>query len=150
MFTEKYLEGWQVLIVDDDPGILEVAATFLNPLGLNVITLDDPQRFWDVLEATAPDLLILDIEMPHISGIELCQIVRNDSRWNTLPVLFLTAHVDADSRHQVFTGGADDFISKPIAGSELVTRTINRLERIQHLKRHYINHTTYSGEQQRA
>ena len=139
-----------VLVVDDDPGILEVAATFLKPWGLNVITLDDPQQFWDVLETTVPDLLILDIEMPHINGIELCQIVRNDSRWSTLPVLFLSAHVDASSRHQVFTVGADDFISKPIVGSELVIRTINRLERIQHLRQHYINRTTYTNEQQRV
>jgi len=51
--------------------------------------------------------------MPHLSGIELCQIVRNDSRWSGLPV-FLTAHTDATIVNQVFAVGADDFVSKPI------------------------------------
>ncbi|HEY9660075.1 MAG TPA: response regulator, partial [Allocoleopsis sp.] len=126
-----------VLIVDDDPGILDLSQSLLEPWGLKIVTLSDPQQFWDVLEATVPDLLILDIAMPQISGIELCRIVRNDARWSNLPILFLTAHNDAESINQVFTAGADDFISKPITGVELVTRTVNRLERIRQLKRYY-------------
>lgn len=92
-------------------------------------TLAEPQQFWDVLEASSPDLLILDIAMPQISGLELCQIVRADARWSDLPILFVTAHTDAETVNQVFAVGADDFVSKPIVGSELVTRIINRLER---------------------
>jgi diguanylate cyclase (GGDEF)-like protein len=72
--------------------------------------------------------------MPHISGIELCQVVRNDSLWGGLPIVFLTAHTDTEIVNQVFTVGADDFVSKPIVGPELVTRIINRLERIKLLR----------------
>lgn len=121
----------QVLVVDDDPVLLAMVRSLLEPWGLKITTLANPQQFWQVLEATSPDLLILDIEMPQISGIELCQIVRNDSRWGGLPILFLTAHTDADTVNQVFSVGADDFVSKPIVGPELVTRIINRLERIR-------------------
>lgn len=118
-----------VMVVDDDPKLLAVVRDLLRPWGFKVTTLAEPQQFWDVLEATSPDLLILDVAMPQISGIELCQIVRNDAQWSDLPILFVTAHTDVDTVNQVFAVGADDFVSKPIIGSELVTRIINRLER---------------------
>jgi diguanylate cyclase (GGDEF)-like protein len=124
----------RVMIVDDDPNLLMVVRSLLEPWGLKVTTLADPQQFWSTLEVTSPDLLILDVEMPHLSGLDLCQIVRNDSCWSSLPILFLTAHTDFDTVNQVFAVGADDFVSKPIVGPELVTRIINRLERVQLLR----------------
>lgn len=123
-----------VMVVDDDPKLLAIVRSLLEPWGLKVTTLANPQQFWETLEACLPDLLILDIEMPQIGGIELCQIVRNDARWSVLPILFLTAHTDADTVNQVFSVGADDFVSKPIVGPELVTRIINRLERMRLLR----------------
>ena len=125
----------RVMVVDDDPQMLEIVRSLLEPWGLKVTTLANPQQFWPILEATSPDLLILDIQMPEINGIDLCQIVRNDSHWGDLPILFLTAHTDSDTINQVFSVGADDFVSKPIVGPELVTRIINRLERIRSLQR---------------
>lgn len=123
-----------VMVVDDDPQILATLRTLLEPWGLKVITLSDPRRFWETLEASTPDLLILDIEMPHLSGIGLCQVVRNDTRTCSLPILFLTAHTNPTIVHQVFAVGADDFVSKPVVGPELVTRILNRLERIKLLR----------------
>ncbi|MEO0970248.1 MAG: response regulator [Cyanobacteria bacterium J06639_18] len=120
-----------ILAVDDDPQTLAMLQSLLQPWGLKIVTLSEPQRFWETLEETEPDLLILDIKMPHVSGIELCQVVRNDARWGGLPILFLTAFKDIDSVNQVFNVGADDFVSKPIIGPELVARIINRLERIK-------------------
>lgn len=120
-----------ILAVDDDPKILELLQTLLKPWGLKVETLDNPQRFWETLEAIEPELLILDVEMPYVNGIELCQVVRNDPRWSEIPILFLTVHQDAEIVDRVFAVGADDFVSKPIVGAELVTRIINRLERLK-------------------
>ncbi|AFZ18852.1 response regulator [Allocoleopsis franciscana] len=125
----------KVLIVDDDPQVLTALSTLLEPWGLHVTTLSQPQQFWQVLEATAPDMLILDIEMPGFSGIELCQVVRNDPRWSELPVLFLSAHNDAEIVHQVFAVGADDYVPKPIVEPELIARILNRLERTRFLHR---------------
>ncbi|MDZ7959102.1 MAG: response regulator [Aulosira sp. DedQUE10] len=125
----------KILAVDDDPQILALLQTLLSPWGLKVIGLSDPRQFWTTLETVAPDLLILDVEMPYTNGIELCQVVRNDARWSELPILFLTVHSDAEIVNQVFSVGADDFVSKPIVGPELVTRIINRLERIKLLRR---------------
>ncbi|MCT7985869.1 response regulator [Laspinema sp. A4] len=124
----------KIMVVDDDPQILSLVKHFLEPWGMKTIALSNVERFWETLEVSSPDLLILDVELPHLNGIELCQVVRNDPRWNSLPVLFLTAHTGPDIVHQVFAAGADDYISKPIVGPELVTRILNRLERIQLLR----------------
>ena len=119
----------RVLIVDDDPQILATLTLLLAPWGLKVSTLTDPRQFWQQLELTMPDFLILDVKMPHIDGVELCRVVRHDPQWAGLPILFLTAHTGAEMINQVFTAGADDFVSKPIVGPELVNRLLNRLER---------------------
>ncbi|QMS88363.1 response regulator [Nostoc edaphicum CCNP1411] len=128
--NEPYTET-KILVVDDDPQIQALLQTLLSPWGLKAIALEDPRQFWKTLEAVAPDMLILDVELPHTNGIQLCQLVRNDSRWSELPILFLTVHSDAEIVNQVFSVGADDFVSKPIVGPELVTRIVNRLERVK-------------------
>ncbi|QLE59464.1 response regulator [Nostoc sp. TCL26-01] len=129
----------KVLAVDDDPQILALLQILLHPWGLQVITLKDPRQFWETLADVQPDLLILDVEMPHTTGIEICQVVRNDPQWSELPILFLTVHNDGEMVNQVFSVGADDFVSKPIVGPELVTRIINRLERVKLL--HRVSHS---------
>jgi len=118
-----------ILIVDDDLVFLAALRSLLEPWGMRVTTLEEPLRFWEVLQATHPDLLILDIEMPEINGIELCQALRSDPDWQELPVLFLTARRDAQTIQQVFEVGGDDYISKPVVGAELLARINNRLER---------------------
>lgn len=125
----------RVMVVDDDPQVLTIIQNLLEPWGIRLITLEDPRRFWDIITEFSPDLLILDVKMPHLNGIELCQVVRNDPLWSELPVLFLTAHVEADTVDQIFAAGADDCVSKPIVGPKLVTRIFNRLERTQLLRR---------------
>jgi DNA-binding response OmpR family regulator len=122
---------FKVLIVDDDPAVLVALKTLLQPWGLQVTTLKDPKRFWEMLVATQPDLVVVDLEMPTFSGIDLCQVVRHDPRWGDLPILVVTAHTSAESIRQVFAAGADDFIAKPVVGPELVTRIISRLERVR-------------------
>lgn len=119
----------KVLVVDDDPLILKKVTTLLSPWGLQVTPLQESQRFWEVLESTKPDLLILDIEMPDFNGIELCQIIRNDHFWHRLPILFLSAHFEPEILYQVYLVGADDYIRKPIVEPELIARILNRLER---------------------
>ena len=118
-----------ILIVDDDVVFLAALRSLLEPWGIKVNTLEDPRRFWEVLQATKPDLVIFDIEMPKISGIELCQALRSDPNWQELPVLFLTARQDAQTIQQVFEIGGDDYISKPVIGAELIARINNRLDR---------------------
>jgi diguanylate cyclase (GGDEF)-like protein len=125
----------KVLAVDDDPQLLAAVRLLLEEEGLEVTPLSDPLEFWNALEAVNPDLIILDVDMPSITGIELCRVIRSDPRWCTIPVLFLTARTDPDSVHRVFAAGADDYVSKPVVGPELVTRIRNRLERLALLRK---------------
>jgi len=119
----------KVLIVDDDSAMLALLSTMLTPWGLEIVTLNEPHHFWQVLVASSPNLILLDLEMPHISGLELCQVVRQDAEWGDVPILVVTAHTDAESLQQAFASGADDFIAKPVLGPELVTRVLSRMER---------------------
>ena len=130
----------KILIVDDDPQILKLLQKFLEPEGYDLILLDKAQNFWDVLERTVPDLLILDVELygcttgneifpqAELSGFDLCQIIRNDPQWYNLPILFLSAHTDSETVLQGFEAGADDFLHKPIVPTNLLTRVKKRLE----------------------
>lgn len=128
----------KILLVDDDPAALAALSHLLQPWGLQVTSLDNSQRFWEVLNVTAPDLLVLDLEMPTFNGIDLCKVVRQDPRWGDLPILVVTAHTDAESIQRVFAAGADDFIAKPVLGPELVTRVMSRIERVR-LRQRAIN-----------
>ncbi len=120
-----------LLIVDDDPEMLYLLQTLLQPWGFRLQLLDQPQRFWETLEQVMPDLIILDVEMPHVSGFDLCQMLRNEPRWRELPILLLSAHTEAETIQQVFSVGGDDYIRKPIVAPELVVRILNWLERAQ-------------------
>lgn len=124
----------KIMVVDDDPEILALMQALLEPWGIQLNTLEEPSRFWAILEEFAPDLLVLDVEMPQFNGIDLCQIVRNEPRWHKLPVLFLTAHTDDRTMQQVFTAGANDCLSKSILGTEFVTQIFNRLGQMRLLQ----------------
>jgi DNA-binding response OmpR family regulator len=121
----------RVMIVDDDPILLKTLPTQLQSWGFEVSTLNDPQQFWNVLEAIHPDVLVLDVQMPQVNGLELCQVLRSDSHWQQLPVLFLSIFADASTQNQAFAVGADDYLCKPIAGIDLAKRIRNRLQRVR-------------------
>ncbi|MEX0272711.1 response regulator [Leptolyngbyaceae cyanobacterium UHCC 1019] len=120
----------RVLVVDDDAIAITRLAALLQPLAIEVTGLSDPQQFWQVLTTTAPNLLVLDLEMPGFNGVELCQTVRSDPKWQQLPILFLSAHIDTANLDRAFTAGADDYLSKSITDTELATRIIHRLRRV--------------------
>jgi DNA-binding response OmpR family regulator/HPt (histidine-containing phosphotransfer) domain-containing protein len=130
ILPQVHVTSAKVTIVDDDQALLEGMTALLSPLGIAVTTLAEPSKFWETLEASAPDLLILDLDLPTHNGVELCRAVRTDERWATLPIMFLTAHTAPMAIDRVFAAGADDFVSKPIVGSVFAARIINRLERI--------------------
>ncbi len=125
-----------VLVVDDDLKILTILRALLSPWGFRISTLADSQKFWEVLPVVKPDLLILDVEMPIVSGLDLCQSIRDRAEWSDLPIIFLTAHTEASLIQQVFAIGADDFVTKPVIGPEIIARITNLMERqqVQRLK----------------
>ncbi len=122
----------RVLAVDDDPAILAALKRSLEPNGIVLTALSDPLQFWDALETSSPDLVLLDNDMPQITGLDLCRMLRNEERWIGFPILFLTAHEDPETLQKAFAAGADDFVAKPFVGPELLARIITRFERAHH------------------
>ncbi len=122
-----------VAITDDDPQILSQLQKNLEPWGFTMHLFETASALWAWLTAPGqteapPDLLVLDITMPEISGIELCKVLRADIRFQALPIIFLTAHQDDSSRIQAFETGADDVIHKAVASFELATRLRNQIK----------------------
>jgi len=129
ILQETRITKARVMVVDDDPQTLTVIQQSLEALGLTLKILEDPRYFWDTLTEFSPDLLILDVEMPHINGIELCQVVRNDPYWKLLPVLFLVDNLSADIVEQIFANGANACLSKAAKKSQLITCILNFVKR---------------------
>jgi DNA-binding response OmpR family regulator len=125
-----------VLVVDDDLKILAILRALLLPWGFKITTLSDSRKFWEILPMCKPDLLILDVEMPIVSGLDLCQSIRDRAEYANLPIIFLTAHTEPELIQQVFAIGADDFVTKPVIGPEIIARITNLMERqqVQRLK----------------
>ncbi|HZV75866.1 MAG TPA: diguanylate cyclase [Conexibacter sp.] len=129
LIEREHAPATTLLAVDDDPVVLDTVRTLLEPHGIRVVTLGDPLRFWNELDRRRPDVILLDVDMPGVSGIELCRVLRNETRWATVPVLVLTARRDPASIERIFAAGADDHLAKPVIERELLTRVRNRVER---------------------
>ncbi|MGB3612538.1 MAG: response regulator, partial [Elainellaceae cyanobacterium] len=121
----------RLMLLDDDHIFLKTILGQLQGYGFNVSVLDDPQQFWVVLNNVMPEVLILDIQMPHCSGIELCETLRLAPKWQKLPVMFLSILGDAETQHRAYAVGADDYLAKPITAQHLSDRIRQRLHRIQ-------------------
>jgi diguanylate cyclase (GGDEF)-like protein len=125
--ADSAVHGARILVVDDEPAISTGLTTLLGRRGMIVTGVSDPLRFWNTIAEVKPGLILLDLEMPKISGTELCRAIRSDRRWSELPVIFLTGHTDPDSVRRVFAAGADDYVGKPFVPAELIMRIESRL-----------------------
>ena len=119
----------RIIALDDDPAILDALGALLEPPAYELVPHTNPYSFFTDVRAGGVDLAILDIDMPVMSGLDVCRLIRSDSAAARLPILFLTAHRDRDIVEQVFAAGADDYVTKPFVGSELVARVEGRLGR---------------------
>ena len=129
LFRLEGQQGVRLLAVDDDPALLGILSVTLGEAGYQFTGEREPLLFWQRLEEVNPDLLILDLEMPHVSGIELCKVVRSHPRYGSLPIVFLTGVREAEVVESLFRAGADDYVLKPVVGNELLRRIQDRLQR---------------------
>ncbi len=118
-----------ILAVDDDPEVLGTLQRVLERENFEVKAVNSGKKALAYLETTRPDLMILDIIMPEMDGISVCQQVRRDSRFTALPVLFLTAKGSTDDIVEGLDAGADDYVVKPFELSELRARVHALLRR---------------------
>ena len=132
-FCQQLIEcsslGKKVMFVDDDIDLLKALPILLQPWSFQLTTLNDPRQFWDALPAIEPDLLVLDVDMPHVSGIELCKVLRNHPQWHSLPIMYISAHKDSEIGDQIRSSGAYGFVNKPFLGETLAERMLSCLDR---------------------
>lgn len=115
-----------IVVADDDQQMLRLLSRILELEGFDVAVVTDGRSALQLLEERRPDLLILDIIMPGLSGFEVLDLVRQ--RWN-IPVIMLTVITDVDSLRQALAAGADDYVTKPFSPRELVARIRAKLRR---------------------
>lgn len=125
---------FRVLVVDDDVDLANLTSRCLGQFGILARTVNDPLTVQTAMQEFSPDLILLDINMPGMSGFEVCRALRNTARWRDIPILFLTAQTDLNSRLTAYEAGADDYLPKPVINVELLTRVKVRLERARELK----------------
>ena len=114
--------GPLIAIVDDEPDILDLVTLHLEKGGFKVKSFAEPTQFVSFVKAQAPDLVVLDLMLPGMDGIELCKMMRRDERLAAVPIIMLTARVDEADRVLGLELGADDYVSKPFSPRELVAR----------------------------
>ena len=119
----------RILIVDDEPDVTELLKYKLEYDGYLCQVVNNPLSFISVAREFDPNLIIMDIMMPELNGLQLCKLVRSDSKMNAIPIIFLTARGEVEDRIKGLESGGDDYISKPFNTKELLLRVANILKR---------------------
>jgi len=116
-----------ILIVDDNPVVIKLLEAMLTRAGYQVTRAENGHQALDVLETSLPDLILLDIDMPGISGLEVCRIIKKNCRTADIPIIFITASGDKHDIVAGFAAGAQDYVIKPSTKEELLARVRTHL-----------------------
>jgi two-component system alkaline phosphatase synthesis response regulator PhoP len=120
-----------ILVVDDEPGIVAIARDYLDRAGFRVITAGDGTAALRLARAERPSLLVLDLMLPGMDGLDVARVLREDPATHMLPIIMLTARVEEADRLIGLELGADDYITKPFSPRELVARVRAVLRRAE-------------------
>ncbi len=132
----------KVLIVDDNPHVLRLLNITLSKAeeGYEIIQATNGEEAFEIANKEIPDIIISDVMMPKMDGIELCWMIRENSKLPLVPFIFLTSFEDQETAIRGFRAGADDYLTKPINRKKLLARTKELLNRQSSLKQ--IEHNT--------
>ena len=131
-------ENFKILLVDDEPDILEIISYTLKSDGYLVFTAENGIKAIELAKKVKPQLIILDVMMPEMDGIEACEIIRNDSEIGNSLIVFLSARGEDYSQIAGFNAGADDYITKPIKPKVLKSKIKSLLRRLSQEERDLI------------
>lgn len=126
MITGKNRTGTHVVVVDDEPMVREVVSRYLQRDGFTVATAADGAEALQLIRSARPDMVVLDLMLPHVNGLDVLQDVR---RHSDVPVILLTARGDEGDRVLGLELGADDYVTKPFSPRELAARVRSVLRR---------------------
>jgi two-component system alkaline phosphatase synthesis response regulator PhoP len=121
----------KILCVDDEPDILEILKYNLSNEGYNVSTAADGKSAIEMAYNISPSLIIMDVMMPNMDGIEACEKLRSDAKFNDTIIMFLTARGEDYSHVAAYDAGADDYVTKPVKPKVLVSKVKGLLRRLK-------------------
>ena len=121
-------EMTKALLIDDDQKLGDLLKNYLKTFDIDLFVINDPREAIKTMNDLDPDLLILDVMMPHINGFDLCKSIREESN---KPIIMLSARGEADDKVKGIDLGADDYLSKPFEARELVARMHGLLRRLR-------------------
>jgi two-component system cell cycle response regulator len=142
---DNFLPQSTVLIVDDNPQNIELLQAFLESLPLRLITAIDGVDALEKVQQHNPDLILLDVMMPRMSGFQVCRKLKSDAKTRDIQILMVTALNELGDIEQASECGTDDFVSKPVNKLELLTR-VKSLLRVRHMKSELERALTYLNE----
>lgn len=132
--TEAELRESTILVVDDNQQNLELLQAYLETLPCRIVTAGDGVAALEAVGQHKPDLILLDVMMPRMSGFEVCSKLKSDPATRTIPIIMVTALNEIGDIERGVESGTDDFLTKPVKKLELITR-VKSLLRVRHLKR---------------
>lgn len=121
-----------ILVVDDNQQNLELLQAYLEDIDCRTVPAQDGLEALDIVAKDPPDLILLDIMMPKMSGFEVCRRLKNDPKTTEIPVIMITALSEFGDIERGIDSGTDDFLSKPVNKLELLTR-VKTMLRLKHL-----------------
>ncbi|MBL4775466.1 MAG: Flp pilus assembly complex ATPase component TadA, partial [Mariprofundus sp.] len=127
------MEQKTILVVDDSSSVRNLVEFVLDADGYKILQAEDGQQAWNMLQRFKPSLVLTDYEMPNMSGLELLRRMREQERFNDVPIIMLTARKNEDDEVKGFTAGADDYIGKPVEPLKLQARIKKTLSLYEHI-----------------
>jgi diguanylate cyclase (GGDEF)-like protein len=129
----KTVEPYKVLVLDDSRAQAKYMETVLKKAGMNACIITDPMQIITALEAFLPEIIILDMYMPGCTGTEIARVIRQQDRFHSLPIIYLSAEDDISKQLHAMSLGGDDFLTKPVDPRHLISTIHNRGRRARSL-----------------
>ncbi len=125
--SQKIVTEWKILVLHNDTSTLMSLHQALEPGNCHLTSLQQPQLLWSTLASSHPNLVIVDLNLLDVGGLEICQMLRQDANWHNIPIIAITDQTDGQHIQKFFAMGANDLLIKPIVKPEIILSCVRRI-----------------------